>query len=54
MVKPITKCAHLLRSSEDIANTLDDVFNESISGRPGPAWLDIPVDLQGALLPEYY
>jgi acetolactate synthase-1/2/3 large subunit len=54
MAKPITKWACLLRTPEEIAQRLDEVFSQAISGRPGPAWLDVPVDIQGALLPESY
>lgn len=54
MVKPISKWAYLLKDAIEIADKLDHAFLETISGRPGPAWLDIPVDLQGMQLPEGY
>lgn len=52
MAKPVTKWAYLLRSAEEIAEKLDEAFIQAVEGKPGPAWLDVPVDLQGAVLPD--
>ena len=52
MAAPVTKYASLLRSAEAIVEKLDEAFIAAVSGKPGPAWLDVPVDLQGAVLPE--
>lgn len=46
VVRPISKRAVLLTRSEDIVNVLDDLIVLARSGRPGPVWLDIPLDLQ--------
>jgi acetolactate synthase-1/2/3 large subunit len=54
MVKPIVKWARLLRNAEDISTMLDEAFYHSVTGKPGPVWLDVPVDLQGASLPSKY
>lgn len=54
MVKPIVKWAHLLRSAEEISDILNEAFLYAVSGKPGPVWLDIPVDLQGAVLPSSF
>ena len=54
MVKPITKWSYLLKTPEEIIQKIDDAYIEAISGKPGPVWLDVPVDLQGAVLPEEY
>jgi acetolactate synthase-1/2/3 large subunit len=54
MVKPIVKWAHLLRNAEDISTMLDQAFYHAVTGKPGPVWLDVPVDLQGATLPSKY
>lgn len=54
MAKPITKWTKLLRNAEDIAQAIDQAYIEAVSGRPGPVWLDIPVDLQGTKLPDGY
>lgn len=54
MAKPITKWAYLLKTPEEIAQKIDEAFSEAVTGKPGPAWLDVPVDIQGAVLPEEY
>jgi len=54
MAKPVTKWAYLLKSAEEIADKIDEAFFEAVTGKPGPAWLDVPVDLQGAILPDSY
>jgi acetolactate synthase-1/2/3 large subunit len=54
MAKPIVKWGHLLRNAEDIATALNDAFYEAVTGKPGPVWLDVPVDLQGAILPASF
>lgn len=54
MAKPITKWAHLLKTPEEIAIRIDEAFIQAVNGKPGPAWLDVPVDIQGALLPDNY
>lgn len=47
MVRGITKSAVLLRRAEDIAYELGKAWHLATTGRPGPCWIDIPVDLQG-------
>jgi acetolactate synthase-1/2/3 large subunit len=54
MARPIVKWAHLLREAEDIAKILDEAFFQAVTGKPGPVWLDVPVDLQGATLPSSF
>jgi acetolactate synthase-1/2/3 large subunit len=44
LVRRITKYARLAEVSS-IKSLLDDAYQASISGRPGPSWLDIPVDV---------
>ncbi len=38
---PITKCNYVIRSAEDIADTVREAFAIARSGRPGPVLLDI-------------
>jgi len=52
MVQPITKWAHLLSSAEEIADTINEAFVKATRGRPGPVWIDLPVDLQGAQISD--
>jgi len=54
IAKPVTKWAYLIHSAEEIVEKLDEAYIQAISGKPGTAWLDIPVDLQGAVLPASF
>jgi acetolactate synthase-1/2/3 large subunit len=54
MAKPVTKWVHVLETAEQVVQKLDEAFVEAVFGRPGPVWLDVPVDLQGAMLPDHY
>ena len=46
MVKPITKLAIQIKNPQDIIEQLNLAFLTSISGRPGPVLIDIPMDIQ--------
>lgn len=46
MAKPVCKFAHLVISEKDLETALPKAFIEATSGRPGPTWLDIPLDIQ--------
>lgn len=46
MASPVCKYAQLVRSEEDLETMLPTAYNEAVSGRPGPVWLDIPLDIQ--------
>ncbi len=48
MVSGISKYAALVERPEDIAWHLDQALHLATSGRPGPVWLDIPIDVQSA------
>lgn len=48
MVRGITKYAAVVERAEDIAWHLDQALHNAMSGRPGPVWLDIPIDVQSA------
>jgi acetolactate synthase-1/2/3 large subunit len=48
MVRGITKYAAVIDCAEDIAWHLDQALHLALSGRPGPVWLDIPIDVQSA------
>ncbi len=48
MVKPITKYAVTIRQPEDIRRELERAVFLARSGRQGPVWLDVPLDVQGA------
>lgn len=48
MVRGITKYSVLVSDPESIAYHLERAWQLAQSGRPGPCWLDIPVDVQSA------
>ncbi len=48
MIKTITKYAAMLHKPEDIVEELEKALYYATEGRPGPVWLDIPLDLQSA------
>lgn len=50
MVKPITKFAALVSNQLDIRYLLEKALWLAETGRPGPVWLDIPIDVQSAFI----
>lgn len=50
MVKGITKFAHLLTEPESVRYHLEKAIYLATHGRPGPSWLDVPVDVQAAMV----
>lgn len=46
MASPVCKLARLVRSEKELETLLPLAYAEAISGRPGPVWLDIPLDIQ--------
>ena len=47
IVAPITKYATMVNNSDEIRYQLEKASWLTRSGRPGPVWLDIPLDIQG-------
>jgi len=52
IVRPVTKYAHMVRKTKEIGYHLRKAYYLATHGRPGPVWLDIPLDIQGAYLDE--
>ena len=52
MVKPVTKYAVTVLDSAEIRYHLEQGVWLARSGRPGPVWIDIPLDVQGAMIDE--
>jgi acetolactate synthase-1/2/3 large subunit len=50
MVKGITKYAVTVFNPPDIRYHLEKAWHLAISGRPGPCWLDIPIDVQSSTI----
>ena len=52
IVKPITKYSVMVASQESIKFHLQKAFYEMNNNRPGPVWLDIPMDIQSSYVNE--
>ncbi len=48
LVEPITKYAVMVTEPQSIRYHLERALHLAQSGRPGPCWLDIPMNVQGA------
>lgn len=48
MASPVCKYAKLIKSPSDLITALPEAYRLAISGRPGPVWLDIPLDIQSS------
>ena len=46
MATPITKQCYKIESADQIVCTLEEAYKLSISGRPGPVLIDIPINFQ--------
>jgi acetolactate synthase-1/2/3 large subunit len=52
IVKPVTKYAVMVTDKNEIKYHLQKAIYLAKSGRPGPVWIDIPLDIQGAYVNE--
>jgi acetolactate synthase-1/2/3 large subunit len=50
MAKVVTKYATVLQDQNLVRQVMDKAIFLSTFGRPGPVWVDVPVDIQGALI----
>jgi acetolactate synthase I/II/III large subunit len=48
VVRPITKFSAFLNDPADTRYLIEKAIHIARSGRPGPVWIDVPVDVQGA------
>lgn len=48
MARPVTKYAEVARRPEDLTTLLPAALAAATGGRPGPAWIEIPLDIQSA------
>lgn len=46
MIKNITKYSITLKNEKNLETILYKAYNEAISGRPGPVWIDVPLNIQ--------
>lgn len=52
VVKPLVKYARQIRRVEEVEYVLDEAVYHALEGRPGPVWIDVPMDIQGAEVRE--
>ncbi|MFA6433325.1 MAG: thiamine pyrophosphate-binding protein [Elusimicrobiales bacterium] len=52
IVKPVTKFSQMLTDPYQVKYVLDKAVHTAMTGRPGPVWIDIPLDVQAALIDE--
>lgn len=50
----VTKFSKFITKVEEVPYYIEKAFYESSNGRPGPVWIDIPADIQTALMPKEY
>ena len=48
IVKPITKYSVVVNNPEEIGDIMQKAISIATSGRPGPVWIDVPMDVQGS------
>lgn len=49
-VGEMTKYAIQIQPGDDIPKILEKAYKEAVSGRPGPVWIDVPIDVQGSFI----
>ena len=52
IIKPVVKFAAMVEDALLIRAYLETATKIAVSGRPGPVWLDIPLNIQGAVIEE--
>lgn len=52
-VKPITKLSMQLNTNDNLLDILEKFYVEATKGRPGPVWLDIPLDIQKSMVDKF-
>ncbi len=52
IVRPVTKYAKMVIDPKMIKAELDKAIHLATTGRPGPVWLDVPMNVQGAPIEE--
>jgi acetolactate synthase-1/2/3 large subunit len=53
MVSGIVKEFYEITNPDDLHTTLTDAFNLAKSGRPGPVWISVPLDVQGIKIEDF-
>lgn len=48
MVRPVTKYAVMLNNPLEVRKVTEKALHLAMRGRPGPVWIDVPIDVQAA------
>ncbi|MEL1136136.1 thiamine pyrophosphate-binding protein [Desulfitobacterium sp. THU1] len=51
-VRPMTKYAVMIKDPQSIKYHLERAIVEATTGRKGPCWVDVPLDIQGSLVDD--
>lgn len=52
VVKPLTKYAYMIRDPYEVGKVLDKAIYLATHGRKGPVWIDVPMNIQAAMIDE--
>ncbi len=52
MARPVVKYAATVMDPREIGRELDRAWTFATTGRPGPVWINIPLDIQSAMIDE--
>lgn len=52
IVKPITRYAKMVTDPLEIKKVLEKAIYLAVHGRPGPVWIDVPLNIQSAVIDE--
>jgi acetolactate synthase-1/2/3 large subunit len=50
MAAPVTKARFLVARPDEVTAVVDEALVTARTGRPGPVWIDVPVDVQGSII----
>jgi acetolactate synthase I/II/III large subunit len=53
MARPVTKYAVSIRDPKKVRYELERAWHEATCGRPGPVWVEFPLDVQGSEVSEH-
>lgn len=52
IVKSITKFSTMITKPEDVAIVMEQAYHIATTGRKGPVWVDVPLDIQSSFVDE--
>lgn len=52
VVGSITKYCKTIMDASEIVTVMEEAYEAAMSGRKGPVWIDVPVDIQNRKIPE--